>query len=459
MLETLEHLITALAAFLWGAPMVVLLVGSGVFFFGLSRLTPLRHLGHALAVTAGRYDSADAPGDIPHFQALSSALSGTLGLGNIAGVAVAIQIGGPGAVFWMWVTALVGTATKFFTCTLAVMYRGPDSLGRLQGGPMYVIREGLGARWRWLAIWFCIAGLFGTLPVFQANQLTQIMRDGVAAPAGYDSVAGLPFDFLFGLVLALLVATVIFGGITRIGRVAGRLVPMMVLVYLAAVTAILLRHLPELPALLGLILRDAFTGEAAAGGALGVVILTGVRRGAFSNEAGIGTEAMAHGAARTREPVREGLVAMLGPVIDTLLVCTATALAILATGVWRDTEATGVSLTAAAFESALPGGTWLLAAIVAAFSISTLLTYWYYGAKCLGFLVGAQHEGLYRYFYCLLIVVGAVTSLNLVIGLIDAAYALMAVPTLVSSLLLAPRVMAAARAYFARLPDGTGPGV
>lgn len=446
----LEDVVPALAAFVWGPPLVLLLVGGGLWLMAYSRLLPYRHFPHALAVLTGRYDQGSAPGDLSHFQALAAALSGTIGLGNIAGVAVAISVGGPGAVLWMWVTALVGVATKFFTCSLAVMYRGRDSLGQVQGGPMYVIREALGPRWRPLAVWFALAGLFGALPLFQANQVTQAVRELLVEPAGEHAGAG--FDLLFGLALAALVAGVVFGGIRRIGEVAARLVPAMVVVYLAGVMVVLAHHAAALPAAVALIFTDALSGHAAAGGVLGAVILTGVQRGAFSNEAGIGTEAMAHGAARTTQPIREGLVAMLGPVIDTLIVCTATALAILVSGVWQDTAAGGVTLTAQAFAAAMPVvGPYLLTGVVAVFGVSTLFTYWYYGAKCLGYLAGAGRAHVFRYVYCALVVVGAMASLEVVIGVIDTAFALMAVPTMVSTVILAPRVMDEARRYFAAL--------
>ena len=452
-MQTVERVLVAFADFVWGTPLVVLLVGGGLFFLMFSRLLPYRYFHYGPLILSGRYDDPRADGDISHFGALSSALSGTLGLGNIAGVAVAIAIGGPGAVFWMWVSAVVGVATKFYTCSLAVMYRGPDSLGRLQGGPMYVIVHGLGRRWRPLAVLFSVAGLFGTLPVFQINQLVQILRDVVAVPSGWvTSEDPFGFNLAVGLTVAALVGAVIIGGIKRVGAVAGRLVPTMVLLYLAAVGYIMLQYYAEIPAALILIVTDAFTGQAAAGGAIGAVILTGIRRGAFSNEAGIGTEAMAHGAAKTGEPIREGLVAMLGPVVDTLIVCTCTALAILLTGVWQGAAASGITLTANAFELAMPGlGGYLLVTLVAFLSISTMITFWYYGAKCLGFLIGAEHQHWYRYFYTALIVVGAIGSLDAVIALIDGMYALMAIPTMTSALLLAPRVNTAARDYLARL--------
>lgn len=450
-MQTLNQLTGAFASFVWGPPLLVLLLGGGLFFLLYSKGLPYRYLGHGVGILTGRYDSKDDPGDLNHFQALSSALSGTLGLGNIAGVAVAIHVGGPGAVFWMWATAMVGIATKFFTCTLAVMYRGKDSLGRLQGGPMYVIREGLGKRWLPMAYWFAAVGLIGTMPAFQINQLTQIVRDVIAEPQGWVGSNPLWFNLGFGLITAAFAAAVILGGIQRIGAATARLVPLMVLIYLGSIGYILALHITELPGLLGLIVHDAFAPSAVGGGLLGVIV-TGVRRGAFSNEAGIGTESMAHGTAKTLEPVREGLVAMLGPAIDTLVVCTATALAILATGVWKSGEENGVTLTADAFSQAMPDvGIWILTLVVFFFAVSTIITYSFYGTKCLGFLAGAQYEQHYQWFYLVLIVIGAVVSLDVVLNVIDGMFALMAIPTMVSALLLAPKVKTAARDYFAGL--------
>lgn len=449
----MEAFFTAFAAFMWGTPLVVLLVGGGVFFAVYSKLLPYRHFKHAALILTGRFDRADDPGDIPHAQALTTALSGTLGLGNIAGVAVAITLGGPGAVFWMWVTAVVGVATKFYTASLAVMFRGRDSLGHLQGGPMYVVREGLSKRWQPLAYLFAIAGLFGTLPVFQINQLVQILRDVFAVPAGLASEEShIAFDFIAGIVLATIVLLVVLGRIERIGKVTARLVPSMVLLYFAMTLVLLIRFAGEIPAAFSFIISDAFSGNAVAGGAIGTVILMGIRRGAFSNEAGIGTESMAHGAARTDEPIREGLVAMMGPVIDTLLVCTCTALAILVTGVWQSHgNLDGVSLTAQAFEHAFPGvGAYLLTVMVILLALSTVFTFWYYGSKCLGFLIGAQHQHHYVWIYTVLVVLGSVTTLKTIIGLLDGMYALMAIPTMISALLLAPKVNRAAKDYFIR---------
>ena len=349
----------------------------------------------------GKYDDPNDDGHIPHFQALTTALSGTLGMGNIAGVAVAITMGGPGAIFWMWVTALVGVATKYYTCTLSIMYRGCDSLGVLQGGPMYVIREGLGPKWQPLAILFAIAGLFGSLPLFQVNQLVQILRDAIAIPAGFASDQNhFVFDIVTGLVIGTTVLIIIIGKIQRIGRVTAKIVPSMVLFYMLVTLSLLFMHPAEIPGAFYLIITDAFSGNAVAGGVIGTVIMMGVRRGAFSNEAGIGTESMAHGAARTNEPVREGLVAMLGPVIDTLLVCTCTALAILVTNAWQG-SAEGVTLTAQAFESALPGfGIIFLTIMVISLSMSTVVTYWYYGSKCMGFLFVSKAPELFHLDIC-----------------------------------------------------------
>ena len=256
-------------------------------------------------------------------------------------------MGGPGAVFWMWVTAIVGVATKFYTASLAVMYRTTDSQGVLQGGPMYVIMEGMGKRWYPLAALFASACMVGALPIFQANQFIQLLRDVIAVPAGLATPdKHFTFDFIASAIIAVLVAVVVIGRIQRIGQLTVRLVPAMVVLYLLMTLGILVTHLSEI-AMLRLIFVDAFTGEAVAGGSIGAVILIGVRRGAFSNEAGIGTESMAHGTAKTQEPIREGLVAMLGPVVDTLIVCTCTALIILVTGVWQSSnELSGVTLTA-----------------------------------------------------------------------------------------------------------------
>lgn len=438
---------------MWGMPLVYLLVGGGLFFMIYSRFAPFKYLKHALDILRGKYDDPDDPGDISHFEALSSALAATVGMGNISGVAVAIFMGGPGALFWMWVSAFVGMATKFFTCTLSILYRGEDSAGDIQGGPMYFITEGLGKKWKPLAMLFAVAGMFGPLPIFQANQLTQILRDTIYIPQGWVTAnAHMGGDLITGIVLVVIVSVVIFGGITRIGKVASRLVPSMVVIYVSCVLVILAIHIEEIPYYLSLIVTDAFSGKSVMGGAVGSLIVIGIQRGVFSNEAGLGTEALAHGAAKTKEPVREGLVAMLGPAIDTIITCTMTALAILVTGVWKSTEANGVTLTLNAFNEALPEfGTYLLIICVLCFSISSMLTYSYYGTKCLGYLIGAERQHWYNYFYVVSIIFGAVASIGAVIDLIDGMFALMAIPTMISTILLAPKVKEAAQSYFSRV--------
>jgi AGCS family alanine or glycine:cation symporter len=418
-----------------------------------SGFAPFRYLKHSLEILTGKYDDPDAPGDINHFEALSSALSATIGMGNISGVAVAITVGGPGAVFWMWVSAFFGIATKFFTCTLSIMYRGEDSEGKVQGGTMYIIREGLGGKWKPLAYLFSLAGIFGAFPVFQANQMTQILRDVIYVPNGWvTEQAHFWGDLITGFGIFVIVSIVIFGGIKRIGKVASRMVPFMVILYLACVLVILGIHVDVIPHYLGLIITDAFSAQAALGGALGTLIVTGFKRAAFSNEAGIGTATLAHGAAKTKEPVREGLVAMLGPAIDTLLVCSLTAMAILVTGVWKTGGENGITLTASAFGEALGiFGPTLLVICVSVFAFSTLFTYSYYGTKCLGFLIGAEKQKYYNYLYVASIVFGSVVSINAVINLIDGMFAVMAIPTMLTAIMLAPKVKAAAKDYFSRI--------
>jgi AGCS family alanine or glycine:cation symporter len=455
-LQQLEDFFNAWADIMWSTPLVVLLVGGGLFFMVYSRFQPYRYFGHAIDLLRGKYSDPNDPGHIPHSQALSTALSGTLGLGNIAGVAIAISIGGPGAVFWMWVTAIVGVATKFYTASLAVMYRGKDSSGILHGGPMYVIMEGMGKRWYPLAALFAGACLIGALPIFQANQFIQLLRDVVAIPAGWASPdQHFTFDLVASSLVAILVSLVITGRIERIGRLTVRLVPSMVLLYLFMTVSVLYTFAADIPATLLLIVTDAFTGEAAAGGSIGAVILIGVRRGAFSNEAGIGTESLAHGAAKTTEPIREGIVAMVGPVIDTLLVCTCTALIILLTGVWEtDAGVQGVTLTARAIEQVFPvTGMYLLLVMVGLLSFSTMVTMWFYGVKCMGFLFGTKRQYWYSPIYIALLLGGAVVSMDIVNGLILATYATMAIPTMISALYLSPKVNRAAKAYFAKLDN------
>jgi AGCS family alanine or glycine:cation symporter len=450
-MEQLEIITGQIVGFMWGLPLVILLVGGGLFFVLHSAAMPYKHLKLALDITSGKHDDnkQKKAGDLSHFQALMVALSGTLGLGNIAGVAVAITLGGAGAVFWMWITAIVGIATKFYTATLAVKYRGLDRSGNLQGGPMYVIREGLGKKWMPLAWLFCIGGMFGALPIFQINQLVQVFRDIVAIPQGFATANDhFGFDLFAGISLCLLITYIVMGKLTRIARVTSLVVPMMVIGYFTLTMGVLLMNAQAIPGAFMSIFHGAFASDSVAGGFIGSVIMIGVQRGAFSNEAGIGTESMAHGAVNTSEPTKEGLVATLGPIVDTLIVCTCTALAILVTDL-GETALSGVSLTAQVFEQAFPSfGGYFLMVIVFFLSTSTVLTFWYYGSKCAEFLLGKRFEQAYVWFYLGLILIGAISSLTLVINLIDIMYAVMAIPTMISTVLLAPKVKEEAKKYF-----------
>ena len=447
----IDDLMSTIAGALWATPLVILLLGGGIFFSAYSRLTPLMYFKHAIDILTGKYDSDDDPGQITHFEALSSALASTVGMGNIAGVAVAIHTGGPGAIFWMWLTAILGMSTKFFTCSLALMYRGKDDEGEIQGGVMYFIEEGLGSKFRPLALMFSISGAFGCITFFQANQLSQIIRDYIYFPAGLFQ-SDIFFGNIFtGFCVSILVGSIIFGGIKRIAKVASRLVPLMVGFYLLAAVIIISKNISEIPQIFMLILQDAFTGKSAAGGAIGSVIIIGVRRGLFSNEAGTGTEAMAHGAAKTKEPIREGLVAMLGPFIDTIIVCSITAIVILTSGVYTQ-DLNGVSMTVAAFNQELGtfGKVFLIIAVLT-FALSTMFGYSYYGRKCISHIFGTKWKKVYNWFYVIMIIIASVASLDIAINFVDSAFALMVIPTMIGTILLSPKVMIEAKRYFSTL--------
>lgn len=461
----MSELISTIATGVW-TPILFLLILGGLFFFFYSGFIHYKHFFHSIAILKGKFHNPNDPGQISPYEALSTALASTVGMGNIAGVAAAISIGGPGALFWMWVTAFVGMSTNFFTSTLSVMYRGKDSAGTIQGGPMYVIREALGKPFYPLAVLFCLCAMIGCLPIFQANQLTQAIID-----IGFSSFdfknSSFPFlgfeintlKFIIGAILMIISAIVIIGGIQRIGSWAGKMVPLMIVIYFFSVIAILVVNITEVPHYLWMIITDAFTathfhGDPLLGGAVGGLIVAGVRRASFSNEAGIGTAPMALGASQSTEPIREGLVSMLSPAIDTLLVCTLTALAILVTGVWQTSGASGVTLTATAFQSSLPGvGKYLLLICAFFFAITSLFSYSYYGNKALSFLIGVKAGRYYDYFYLSTIIFGAVASMTDVMNVIDVAYALMAIPTMVSGFILAPKVLAEAKSYFRRMKE------
>ena len=445
-----DKIISEISSFVWGYPLLFILIGGGLYLLFVSKFLPFKYFFHAIDIVRGKFNDKKSDGEISHFQALTTALSATVGMGNIAGVAVAISIGGPGAIFWMWVSGIIGMSTKFFTSALAVMYRGVDSAGKKQGGPMYFIVNGLGNKWFPMAMFFSFCGMVGALPVFNVNQLTQAINDIVLKPNGFE--VSLFSNAIIGLILIILTSIVILGGLKRISRVSARLVPFMVGVYIISILAILIVNYNNVPEYLYLIFYDAFnadyySGNSALGGVLGALIILGIRRGAFSNEAGIGMAPMAHGAAKTNNPIKEGFVAMLGPFIDTLMVCTMTALAILVTGAWK-TQADGVSLTAAAFESSFSGiGNYILLACVFVFSISSLFSYSYYGTKCLSFIAGDNNKKKYNYIYIISIMLGATTSLSMMINLIDTFFALMAIPTMIATLILAPKVLNELKKY------------
>jgi AGCS family alanine or glycine:cation symporter len=459
----MSETISTLATGVW-TPVLFLLIFGGLFFLLYSRFTPYKYIGHSISILRGKYDNPDDPGQISAYEALSTALASTVGMGNIAGVAAAISLGGPGALFWMWVTAIVGMSTNFFTSTLSVMYKGKDSKGEIQGGPMYVIREALSKQWYPLAVLFCLCASIGCLPIFQANQLTQIIVDiGISSPDIKSSsfyIGNFEVNtakLIIGTTLMILSGIVIIGGIQRIGSWAGKMVPLMIIIYFLSVITIIAINFSKVPGYFAMIFTDAFAakhyhGEPLLGGIVGGLIVTGVRRASFSNEAGIGTAPMALGASKSREPIREGLVSMLSPAIDTLLVCTLTALSILVTDVWKTSGASGVTLTVTAFESALGDtGKFLLLVSAFFFAITSLFSYSYYGNKALSFLLGVKAGKYYDYFYLSTIVFGAILSMHDIMNVIDIAYALMAIPTMVSGFILAPKVMKEARRYFAAL--------
>ena len=440
----MENFINDLAVFVWTWN-VPILVGSGIFFLIYSKLTPFKYIIHAFNLIRGKYSSKEDIGQVTHFQALTTALSGTIGLGNIAGVAIAIKLAGPGAIFWMWLTAIVGIATKFFTCTLSVMYRDVDEYGNVNGGPMYVIKNALPASMLPLAYFFAAAGLIGALPGFQSNQLVQIIGD--LPMFQFEN-----FNLIAGVVLAIITGVIILGGLIRIAKVSEWLVPLMSVLYFGSTLVALVLNFEDVIPAFKIIIQDAFTGSAVAGGSIIAVIIMGVRRGAHSNEAGIGTETLVHGSAKTSDPVKQGLVAMLGPIFDTLIMCTSTALLIIISGVWLNSDANGVTLTAEAFSMLLgPIGYAVLFICVISFGATTIFTYSYYGSACSRFLFGEKGVRAYQWIIIFFVIVFAVIPIEAAINIIDISFALMAIPTLISSVWLAPKVIERAKAYFAAL--------
>lgn len=452
-MEIMEFL-DAVSSFVWGPVMLVLLLGTGLFLTIGLKLMPQRKLGYGFKMAlSGRKDS-DEEGQITPFQALTTALAATIGTGNIAGVATAIALGGPGAVFWMWVTALVGMATKYAEAVLAVTYRETDEAGEFVGGPMYYIRNGMGRNWAWLGWLFALfatVAAFGIGNTVQANSVADAMETTFGVAKG-----------VTGVLMAVLTFLVIIGGVKRIGQVAEKLVPLMAIFYVAGALIILVLEADQIPGALGLIFTDAFNGTAATGGFVGAGIIAairfGVARGIFSNEAGLGSAPIAHAAARTLEPVRQGTVAMLGTFIDTIIVCTMTALVILTSGMWTQVDPasatgaayTGAALSSQAFASGFEGGDMIVSLGLIIFAFTTVLGWSYYGERAAEFLGGRRVILPYRILWVLALYVGATASLNLIWLVADIMNALMALPNLIALLALSPVVFAATKAYFAK---------
>ncbi len=423
-----------IAGLLWGNPLtLLLLLGTGLYLTLRLGLIQLRGFRHATQLVGGRYNDPSHQGEVSHFQALATALSATVGTGNIAGVATAITLGGPGALFWMWMTAFFGMATKFTECTLALKFREVAPDGTVAGGPMYTLLHGL--KMRRMAVLFAAFALvasFGIGNMVQANSVV----DGIAfiwPELKQDA-------WLVGVVMAILVGLVILGGVKRIARVAGTLVPFMALLYVSAALIVLFNHLADIPAAFATILNHALNPWAVGGAAVGEAIRWGVARGLFSNEAGLGSSPMAHAAAKTNEPVREGLVAMLEPFIDTLVICTMTGLVIVVSGAWevRPEEMKGAAFTAFAFSESLgSGGAIVVGLGLALFAFSTIIAWSYYGDRSAYFLFGEKAVMPYRVVFTLLVVVGAAVPLELVWNIADITNLLMALPNLLALVLLA----------------------
>ena len=444
-MQALTDALNAVSSFVWGPVMLILLLGTGLYLTLGLRAMPIRRLGYGFRqLFAGRRERHEDAGEITPFQALSTALSATIGTGNIAGVATAIALGGPGAVFWMWITALVGMATKYGEAVLAVKYREVDERGAYVGGPMYYIRNGLGDNWRWLGAAFALFAMiaaFGIGNTVQSNSVADVLQSNLSIPT-----------WVTGLVLAVLVLIVILGGVRRIANVAEKLVPAMAVLYIGAALVVILLNAGQVPGALGMIVTDAFTGTAATGGFAGAAVLAAVRfgvaRGIFSNEAGLGSAPIAHAAARTSDPVKQGTVAMLGTFIDTIVVCTMTALVIIMTGAWSSGE-TGAALSAMAFGDGVAGGNWVVTFGLVIFAFTTIIAWSYYGERCAEYLFGVKVITPYRWVWVVLLFVGAIGNLGIIWIIADILNALMAIPNLIALLALSSTIFAVTKRYFA----------
>ena len=416
--------------------MLFVVIGGGVFLLFYSKFYPLTQIKRAFILLLKN----EKKKGISRFQALSAVLAATVGLGNISGVAIAIHMGGPGVLVWMWLTAIIGCIIKFFSCSLSVQFREQTSKGEPLGGPMYYMSLGIKKWGKPLAIWFSIAGFFGVLPAFTANQLTQTFIN-VVDPNQYLLLGDFRWKIVTGIVLSVISATVIFGGIKSIVRVTSSMVPLMVSLYFIMGLFIIIGNYSSFFPTIELIFIEAFnTKTAVAGGFWGLIIL-GVRRAVFSNESGVGNAPMYHGQSQSSRGTDEGLVAMLGPLLDTILVCTITGFIIIISGAYKITDLNGIVLTLEAFRILFYGfGDILLLIMVFVFGISTLLTYSYYGVKCFGFVTSQKIGNYYNYFYIGSIIFSAIVSVEVVIGLIDIAFALMCIPNMIAVIWLSPKV-------------------
>ena len=454
----ITSIITQAAEIVCGYPLFFLLIGGGLYLFISSGMVSLRRLPDA--VRELRVKGSKGHGEISSVQALASVVAATIGLGNIAGVAIALVMGGPGAIFWMWVSAIVGMATKYHEGTLAIMFKGKDDKGRPQGGTMHIIERGFGPRWKPFARFFAVAGLFGTLCIMNANQLTEAFMTTFTTPEGIESsgfltatgsILGLPnasaYKLLFGCAIAVIVAVVILGGIRRIANVASVMVPFMVVIYFLMVLYIIITHITDVPAVFGRIFTEAFNLRAGFGAFAGIAII-GARRAALVNDAGIGTATIMHGASANRQPVREGLIAMLGPSIDSGLVCTLTAVAILLCGDINVEGVKGLEVAMNAFRSAIPAGEYMLMFIVICFAMSSMFSYSFYGTTCASYLFGSRWGKYYKWIFIASLIIFAVVPLEAAVGMCDFFYALMAIPTMIAVIALSPKVRKATKEYF-----------
>ncbi len=427
----LNQLISSLEWF-----MLIAVLGGGIYLCIVSKLYPLTKIKFAFNLLL----SKNKDKGISRFQALSAVLAATVGLGNISGVAIAIHMGGPGVLVWMWVTAIIGMIIKFYSCSLSVQIRKSNDDGTILGGPMYYMSLGIKNWGKFLAIFFSIAGLFGVLPAFTANQLTQTYIN-VINPNDYISLGDFQWKLITGIILALISSFVIFGGLKKIVKVTSSLVPLMVGLYFFMGLFILLNNYNLVIPTFKLIFIEAFNINTVVTGGLWGLIILGVRRAVFSNESGVGNAPMYHGQSQSKLGTNEGLVAMLGPLLDTILVCTITGLIVIISGAYLDESLNGIVLTLEAFRLLFFGfGDEILMLMVFVFGISTLLTYSYYGVKCFGFLTNIKYGHFYNYLYIFTIILSSVVTVELVIGLIDLSFALMTIPNMVAIIYLSKKV-------------------